>query len=96
MMYMAYFAYTTCTYFILFLYIYIRSRQKAYVCLGTCLAARSEEETYAANFGPEHLYGDITEVEAHELPAHELLVGGFPCQPFTRGWDVTSAVAGDD
>jgi len=44
---------------------------------------RNARKVYAANFGEEPS-GDITRIDASDIPPHDILCGGFPCQAWSN------------
>lgn len=52
-------------------------------CVFSCEIDESARTAYQRNFNDDNIRGDICEVKANEIPKHDVLCAGFPCQSFS-------------
>lgn len=52
-------------------------------CVYTCEIDRHCRRTYESWFGESEIAEDITQINPRQIPSHDILAAGFPCQPFS-------------
>jgi DNA (cytosine-5)-methyltransferase 1 len=62
---------------------HIALRKLGHTCIFACEIDETLRNLYKKNFGIRPV-GDIRDVDPSEIPPHDILCAGFPCQPFSK------------
>ena len=55
-------------------------------CVFACEIDEGLQQLYRQNFGlvDKQVQGDIRKIDVNDIPAHDILCAGFPCQPYSK------------
>lgn len=62
----------------------LRNGEVNFECVFASELKEDLRKLYKANFPGTPIYGDITQILPSQIPAHDILCAGFPCQPFSQ------------
>jgi len=65
---------------------HVAMRRRGYSCVFASEINEELRRVYKVNFGIEPA-GDIRQVKLRDVPDHDVLCAGFPCQPFSKAGD---------
>ena len=59
-------------------------QQLGHKCVFASELKEDLQKLYDLNFPGTPIYGDITKINPEQIPPHDIICGGFPCQPFSQ------------
>ncbi|MFC2034213.1 DNA cytosine methyltransferase [Chloroflexota bacterium] len=65
---------------------HIALKDLGHECVFACEIDEYLRTLYKKNFNMD-CFGDITTIDLEDIPAHDILCAGFPCQPFSKAGD---------